>query len=503
MAKHDFFKKLDSMALRVTYASVTLRSDYSETAPEDAEVSSWFSKNVPLKIPIVSAAMDTVTTSEMAIAMAKNGGIGVIHRSMNQQNQAIEVSKVKTYLNCLISRPKFVNKKDSIEAIHNRREKEGMHYHSFPVLDDNGKIVGILTSHDFSMCSDINLRAEDIMTTEICTAPLGTTVSEAYEIMRSNKKKTLPIVNKHGGVDGMYVFSDVERVVSRIKSGNGDIMNVDNKGHLRVAGAIGTGRDELERASILIQSGVDVIVIDTAHADTKSVIEDTLKPFKANYPEIDIVVGNVSEAHSALRLAKAGADGIKVGQGCGSICTTRIVAGIGCPQLTAVYNCAEAIRDYNIPLCADGGIEYSGDIPKAVGAGASSVMLGNLIAGSDESPGETQIIKGIRYKIYRGMGSVGAMSDSQEARERYREKETVKDKLVPEGVEGMVPHKGPVSEILRQHVVGLRRGMGYVGAANIKSMQEKADFGYNDASGQKESHPHDIEYMKNAPNYHQ
>jgi len=496
LPKDKFFEKVSAQGFALTFDDVRLKTGYSSVMPDDVSLESKFSRNIPLKIPIVSAAMDTVTEHKLAIEIAKLGGLGIIHKNLTPEEQSFEVSKVKFYLNGLINKPKFVHEDDTVESIINRIKDKKYKFRSFLVLNNDKKLVGLLTGNDFEFCDNYNLKASEIMTTELITAKVGTTLDEAYEIMKKEKKKMLPLVNNEGRLCGLYVFSDLKR----IKSGTSPMYNVDKNGQLRVGAAVGVGDDAFARLEKLVSQGVDVVVIDTAHGDSKLVIE-TLKEIKKQYSSIDVVVGNISESESAKRLIDAGADGIKIGQGPGSICTTRIIAGIGSPQVTAVYNCSKIADKTGVPDCADGGIRYPGDVPIAIGAGAHSVMMGGVIAGTDESPGETIFFKGRQWKEYRGMGSLGAMEKNKGSRERYNQKETGKSELIPEGVEGLVPYKGKLSDVIFNFVGGLKRGMGYVGARSIDELREKADFHMITASGQKESHPHDLEVIKEAPNY--
>jgi IMP dehydrogenase len=498
MGKREFFTIMAKQGLALSFDDVRLKSGHSEVTPTSVSITTKFSRNVELKCPIASSPMDTVTESLMAIAMAKAGGIGVVHRNLEPVRQAAEVARVKSYLNALIAKPVTVYGDQTIEQIENRRLQERFTFQSFPVVNHEGRLIGLLTKNDFDMCDDMSLKAEDVMTRNLVTAPSGTSLAEAYEVMKRQKKKVLPLSTKDGRIAGMYVFSDVKR----IRTGTQDGYNTDPGGHLRVAAAIGTGAEAYDRATLLAAEGVDVIVIDTAHGDSKPVYE-ILKSLKQQpvVSKIDIVVGNVSEGDSAKRLVDKGADGIRVGQGPGSICTTRIIAGIGCPQVTAVYNCAIAIQGSGVPICADGGIKNSGDIPIIIGTGAHSVMLGKLLAGTDEAPGEMVTIRGVPHKTYRGMGSLGAMQDNEASRQRYGEHNTSKDRFVPEGIEGAVPYKGPVLTELHQQLEGLRRGMGYVGASSIEELREIADFHRISAAGLRESHPHDVLITKDAPNY--
>lgn len=497
MSKQRFFCRMERLGLALSFDDVRLKSGYSKVPLSQIAIDSLFSRRIRLRCPIVSSPMDTVTEYRMAIALAMAGGIGIIHRNLEPSVQASQVARVKSYLNACISNPVCVQGNQTIREIEAMRKTEGYGFKSFPVLDEQGRLIGLLTKNDFDLCDDPSLLASAVMTRELVTAPVGTELSHAYKIMEQNKKKTLPLLDEHGVMMGMYVFSDAKR----IKTGSQDGHNIDQQGHLRVGAAIGTGRGEIDRALMLAEKSVDVIVIDTAHGDSLPVYETLAQLRKELGNTVDIVVGNVSEGPSAKRLAEAGADGIRVGQGPGSICTTRIVAGIGCPQVTAVYNCASAVEGSGIPVCADGGINNSGDITVAVAAGAHCVMLGRLLAGTDEAPGEVITLRGVPHKVYRGMGSLGAMQDNASARARYGQTVMAKDRLVPEGIEGAVPYKGSVQAMLHQYVEGLRRGMGYVGAATIAELQNKADFHRISSAGLRESHPHDVVITQDAPNY--
>lgn len=493
--KDEFFEKMGAQGLALTYDDVRLKTGYSTVPPSHVNLKSMFSRRVGLNIPIASAAMDTVTDGAMAIAIAKQGGIGVIHRNLSPKEQATQVKRSKYHLNGLIEKPTTVRESDTLESVLHRRNEKKYSFHSFPVLGSDGRLVGLLTRNDFDFCSDSSLPVSRVMTTELVTAPSGTTLNEAYDIMSRQKKKILPLVDTDHRLAGMYVFSDV----ARIRRGSSSIYNLDEAGHLRVAAAIGVDDDAFERIELLGRH-VDVVVIDTAHGDSEPVFR-TLRAIKKMNPLFDVVVGNVSEGESAKRLVLAGADGIKVGQGPGAICTTRIVAGIGAPQVTAVYNCAKAIEGSGVPICADGGIRYSGDIPIAIGAGAHSVMLGSVLAGTKEAPGDSIMREGVPVKVYRGMGSLAAMETHRASRERYGQTEKDGGKLVPEGVETVVPFRGNVEDVLYQYVGGLRAGMGYVGAADIEELREKADFRRILEAGIRESHPHDVTMTSDAPNY--
>ena len=491
-----FFRKIGAAGEALTYEDVRLRTDHSSVLPKDVDLHSRFSRNVSLNIPVVSAAMDRVTEYKMAIALAKYGGLGVIHKNMTPPEQALSVARVKHYLNGLIESPICIDAKETIEVVLRWRDEKGYTFHTFPVTEKN-ILVGLMTRNDFDFASDKDRPVRDVMTPlrELMTAPSGTSIKEAYVKMQKGKKKVLPLTTKGGKLAGMYVFSDLERILAGNSSSN-----TDKAGNLRVAAAIGVGEMALERAKLLSESRCDVFVIDTAHGDSENVFQ-TIKKVKARYSRIDIVAGNVSRGESAKRLAKAGADGVLVGQGPGSICTTRIISGIGTPQVSAVYDCAKALRGSGVPVCADGGISNSGDMVVALGVGAESVMLGRLLAGSLEAPGETRIVQGMKVKDYRGMGSIGAMRENIASRERYRQGTTPLNKLVPEGVEALVPFSGSVSESLDQYVGGIRSGMGYIGAHNIGELRRKAEIFRITPAGLKESHPHDLLYVEDAPNY--
>lgn len=493
IAKRDaFFKKISDQGIALTYDDVRLTTGYSAILPDNIDVESRFSKNVGLKIPIVSAAMDTVTEAEMAISIAKLGGIGVIHKNFSAQEQADQVAKVKYHLNGLIEKPICFDENTSIgEILAYKKEKE-FNFHSFLIIDARHRLVGILTKNDFDFCEDYALKAKQIMTKKVITGNPGVGLREAYRIMKESRKKVLPLIDKDGKIAGLYTFSDVKRVLL----GDSKTFNVDKDGRLRVAAAVGVYDDAFERVEKLVSEKVDLVIVDTAHGDSKGVIE-TLKLLKKRY-DIDVMAGNISEPESAQRLCRAGADGLKVGQGPGSICTTRIIAGIGKPQVSAIYECAKVAAKFGVPVCADGGLKFSGDIPIAIGAGAHSVMMGNMLAGTKESPGEFRFHQGVQYKVYRGMGSLGAMESNKGSRERYNQG---KNDLVPEGMEGMVPYKGPLKEVVYQYLGGLRRGMGYVGAENIEELRTIAQFVRITEAGKAESHPHDIVITREAPNY--
>ena len=490
LPKDRFFENIED-ELALTFDDVRLRTGFSEVMPDAVDITTFFSRNVPLQIPFVSAAMDTVTEHQMAIAMAKAGGLGIIHRNLTPEMQAKEVARVKYHLNGKITEPICVNETITISELLQLKEQKGYTFHTFPVLNQKRQLVGVLTETYFDCCIDPSRLAREVMSTNLVTSHPRTTVQAAYDRMIQERKKVLPLVNKQGHLTGLYIFSDVRRIVTESSAH----YNVDDNGQLRVGAAIGV--NDFERVEKLLDKRVDVVVIDTAHADTKPVI-DTLKQLKKRYTSLDVVVGNISEKESARRLLDAGADGIKIGQGPGSICTTRIVAGVGTPQVTAVYWCARVADEYKVPVCADGGLRNSGDIPIAIGAGAHSLMMGNMFAGTNEAPGEIVFLEGKQWKGYRGMGSEGAMQQHAASRERYR---TGKSLLVPEGVEGLTPYKGPLATVISTNIGGLRIGMGYVGAATIEELRAKGNFQRITNAGINESHPHDVRIVKDAPNY--
>uniref|UniRef100_A0A2B4R9S4 Inosine-5'-monophosphate dehydrogenase n=1 Tax=Stylophora pistillata TaxID=50429 RepID=A0A2B4R9S4_STYPI len=463
---------------------------YSEVLPEDVCIKTKFTQNITLNIPIVSAAMDTVTESKMAIAMARLGGIGVLHKSMSIESQVEEVVKVKRSESGMIIDPITVTAKKTVSYAKTLMKKNGIG--GIPVIDGNKKLIGIVTNRDLRFEKSENKPISEVMTYQnLISTQQKTDLSEAEEILQQHKIEKLPVVNASNELVGLITFRDIIKIKENPNA------NKDNYGRLRVAGAIGVTKDSIERATALNKVGVDVLVIDTAHGHTKRVV-DTLKAIKKVLPKIDVVVGNIVTADAAKYLVEAGADAVKVGIGPGSICTTRVVTGVGYPQLSAVIQVAEAIKGSGIPVIADGGIRYTGDIAKAIAAGADSVMLGSLLAGTKESPGETILLDSRRYKSYRGMGSVEAMKEG--SKDRYFQDKSSSEKLVPEGIVGRVPYKGELAFTMNQFIGGLRASMGYCGAKNI-SAQQKSKFVKITSSGIAESHPHDITITKEAPNY--
>ncbi|ERJ26628.1 IMP dehydrogenase [Campylobacter concisus] len=472
----------------LTFEDVLLVPQYSEILPKQVDVKTRISKNVTLNIPIVSAAMDTVTEHRTAIMMARLGGIGVIHKNMDIESQAKEVKRVKKSESGVIIDPIFINPEATVaEALSLMSD---LHISGVPVIDKDRKLIGILTNRDLRFETNMSTLVKDRMTkAPLITAPKGCTLDDAEKIFSQNRVEKLPIVDKDGKLDGLITIKDLKK---RKEYPNA---NKDSYGRLRVAAAIGVG--QLDRAKALVDAGVDVIVIDSAHGHSKGII-DTLKEVKANF-NVDVVAGNIANPAAVKDLAEAGADGIKVGIGPGSICTTRIVAGVGVPQISAIDDCASEAAKYGIPVIADGGLKYSGDVAKALAAGAACVMAGSLLAGCEESPGELITFQGRQYKVYRGMGSIGAMTKGSS--DRYFQEGTAQDKLVPEGIEGRVPFAGSIKDVIHQLIGGLRSAMGYVGAKDIPTLQERAEFVEITSAGLKESHVHDVVITHEAPNY--
>ncbi|WP_448528231.1 IMP dehydrogenase [Raineya sp.] len=476
----------------LTYDDVLLLPAYSEVLPRETNLQTFLTRTIRLNLPIISAAMDTVTEYKMAIAVAREGGIGFIHKNMSLEAQAEQVRKVKRSESGMIIDPITLSENAIVaDALRIMSEfKIG----GIPVVDENQKLKGIVTNRDLRFQKDTSRAVADIMTKDnLITAQEGITLDEAEEVLQEYKIEKLPIVSKDGKLVGLITYKDIIR--------RKDFPNAckDELGRLRVGAALGVTADILERVELLKNAGVDVIAIDTAHGHSKGVI-DTLKKVKAKFPEMQVIVGNVATGEGAKALAMAGADAVKVGVGPGSICTTRVVAGVGVPQLSAVFEAYKALKDLGVPIIADGGIRYSGDLVKALAGGASSIMIGSLLAGTDESPGEVVILEGRKFKTYRGMGSLEAMEAGSKDRYFQDAEDDIK-KLVPEGIVGQVPYKGTVSEVLYQMAGGLRAGMGYCGAKTIQDLQEKAQFVKITTAGVKESHPHDVIITREAPNY--
>lgn len=473
----------------LTFEDVLLIPAYSEILPQDVSTQTMLSKNTSLNIPLVSAAMDTVTESCTAIAMARLGGIGIIHKNMDIASQVEQIKRVKKSESGVIVDPIYIRADSTLadaKAITDNYKISGV-----PVVDEYGKLIGILTNRDVRFEQDLNKRVGDLMTKDsLITAKVGTTLEEAKEIMHKHRIEKLPIVDENYTLKGLITIKDIQKRIEYPNSCK------DSFGRLKVGAAIGV--KQFDRAEALTNAGADVLVLDSAHGHSINVLK-TLEMIKSKLA-IDVVVGNVVTPEATRDLINAGADGVKVGIGPGSICTTRIVAGVGMPQISAIESCAEVARKHNIPLIADGGIKYSGDIAKALAVGASCVMIGSLLAGTEESPGDLIIYQGRQYKSYRGMGSMGAMTRG--SADRYFQEGTAQDKLVPEGVEGRVPYRGKVSDVVHQLIGGLKSSMGYLGSKDIATLWEKAEFVEITSAGLRESHVHDVDITKEAPNYH-
>jgi IMP dehydrogenase len=474
----------------LTYDDVLLLPAYSEVLPRDVDVTTLLSKNIRLNIPIVSAAMDTVTNSVMAIAMAQEGGIGVLHKNMTIEGQAVEVRKVKRAENGMILDPVTINVGGLVgDALELMKE---FNIGGIPVTNEHNVLVGIVTSRDLRFERDVLRPITEVMTNQVFTTTEFTDFAKAEEILQKYKIEKLPVVDSDNKLIGLITYKDIIKIKARPNACK------DSRGRLRVAAAVGISNDTLDRISALVNEDVDAIVIDTAHGHTRSVME-MAKLVRKSFPNIDLIVGNIGTGEAARDLAKLGVDAVKVGIGPGSICTTRIIAGIGIPQLSAIYSVTKALKGSGIPAIADGGIRYTGDIVKALAAGAHSIMAGSLFAGVDESPGEAIIFEGRKYKTYRGMGSIEAMQLGSKDR-YFQDMEDDIKKLVPEGIVGRVPYKGSLSEVIYQMVGGLRSGMGYTGSKNVEELQ-KAKFLKITAAGVVESHPHDVTITREAPNY--
>lgn len=476
----------------LTYDDVLLVPSYSDILPREVSIKSRFSRNIPLNIPIISAAMDTVTESSMAIAMAQEGGIGVLHKNMTIEQQSLKVRAVKRSESGMIIDPVTL----PVTAIV-ADANENMRLHrigGIPIVDDNRKLLGIVTNRDLRFEKNNNRPINEVMTYQnLITVKEGTSLQEAELILEKHKIEKLPVITGDNILVGLITFRDITKHTTKPNS------NKDQYGRLRVAAAVGVTEDVLDRVEALYKAGVDAIVVDTAHGHTKGVLK-VVNKVKSKFSNLDVVVGNIATAEAAKYLIDIGADGVKVGIGPGSICTTRVIAGVGYPQLSAIIEVAKALKGTNVPIIADGGIRYTGDIPKAIAAGADSVMLGSLLAGTKESPGETVIYEGRKYKTYRGMGSVEAMKMGSKDR-YFQDVEDDLKKLVPEGIVGRVPYKGDLDESIHQFLGGLRAGMGYCGAKDIETLKENGQFVTITSAGMRESHPHNISVTKEAPNY--
>lgn len=473
----------------LTFDDVLLIPAKSEVLPKDVSVKTILSETLSLNIPIISAGMDTVTEAEMAIAIAREGGLGIIHKNMSIEDQAEQVDRVKRSESGVITNPFYLKRENQVfdaEHLMSKYRISGV-----PIVNDDMKLVGILTNRDLRFIDDYSTVIDTVMTKEgLITAPVGTTLAEAEKILQKHKIEKLPLVDEAGKLKGLITIKDIEKVIQFPNSAK------DNQGRLIVGAAVGVTADTMERASALVVAGVDAIVLDTAHGHSLGVL-DKVKQLRKAFPDINIIAGNVATAEATKDLIEAGANVIKVGIGPGSICTTRIIAGIGVPQVTAVFDCALEAQKYGVPVIADGGIKYSGDIVKALAAGGHAVMLGSLLAGVSESPGEREIYQGRQFKVYRGMGSLGAMEKG--SKDRYFQENN--QKLVPEGIEGRVPYKGPLHDTIHQLVGGVRAGMGYCGTKTLQELRENGRFIKITSASLKESHPHDVHITKEAPNY--
>ncbi|MEO4055654.1 IMP dehydrogenase [Solibacillus sp. CAU 1738] len=475
----------------LTFDDVLLVPAKSEVLPKDVDLSVQLTPKIKLNIPMVSAGMDTVTEAKMAIAMARQGGLGIIHKNMTIDEQAEEVEKVKRSENGVITNPFFLTPEHQVfdaEHLMGKYRISGV-----PIVNnmDDQKLVGIITNRDLRFISDYSLKIDDVMTKEdLITASEGTTLEDAEKILQQYKIEKLPIVDNTGKLTGLITIKDIEKVIEFPNAAK------DVHGRLVVGAAVGVSKDTMPRIAKLVEAQVDIITIDTAHGHSQGVL-DTIKAIRAAYPDLEIIAGNVATGEGTRALFEAGADVVKVGIGPGSICTTRVVAGVGVPQITAIYDAASVAREYGKAIIADGGIKYSGDIVKALAAGGHVVMLGSLLAGTTESPGETEIFQGRRFKVYRGMGSLGAMEKG--SKDRYFQEDA--KKLVPEGIEGRLPYKGPLADTIHQLVGGVRAGMGYCGTANLQALREESQFIRMTGAGLRESHPHDVQITKEAPNY--
>ena len=477
----------------LTFDDVTLVTRYADFLPDATNLASRLTSRITLNIPFVSAAMDTVTEAGMATAMAMLGGIGVIHKNLPPEVQAQHVRRVKHHLNGLIMKPVAFRANDTLAYIHDYREEHHLSFSGFPILDDQDKLAGIVTSSDIRFAKKTATRAADVMTTRVITAAPGTTLEQAYTIMMENKIGKLPLVDQAGRLVGLYSFTDVLELVENAQP----LYTRDSRYRLRVAAAVSA--NDHDRMAMLADEEVDVVVVDSAHGHSKGIL-DMVTWINQHYPDIDVIGGNVATAEGALALMNAGAHAVKVGIGPGSICTTRVVCGVGIPQITAVYNASQAVGGA-IPVIADGGIRHSGDVPKALVAGADTVMLGSLLAGTEESPGEKIIHEGRHFVVYRGMGSLAAMKEGKGSRQRYGQDNVKEDDLVPQGIEGIVPLAGSVKKIMTQFCGGLRSTLGYCGARTVPELQRDGQFFRVTNAGVREAHPHDVKIIKEAPNY--
>ncbi len=473
----------------LTFDDVLLIPRKSEVLPREVDISIRLSENIKLNIPLISAGMDTVTEAALAIAIAREGGIGIIHKNMSIAQQAEEVDRVKRSESGVITNP-FSLTPD--HHVYDAEELMGKYRISgVPIVDQDKKLVGILTNRDLRFVHDYSIKINEVMTRkDLVTAPVGTTLQEAEVILQKHKIEKLPLIDESNTLKGLITIKDIEKAIQFPNAAK------DKQGRLLCGAAVGISKDTMDRAEALVQSGIDVLVVDSAHGHHINIIE-AVRKLRATYPDLTIIAGNVATGDATRDLIEAGASVVKVGIGPGSICTTRVIAGIGVPQITAIYDCATVAREYNIPIIADGGIKYSGDITKAIASGASAIMIGSLFAGTAESPGETEIFQGRSFKVYRGMGSLGAMKEG--SKDRYFQEN--ENKLVPEGIEGRVPYKGPLADTVHQLLGGLRSGMGYCGTSSLDELKNDTQFVRITGSGLRESHPHDVQITKEAPNY--
>ncbi|ANE45960.1 inosine-5-monophosphate dehydrogenase [Paenibacillus swuensis] len=473
----------------LTFDDVLLIPRKSETLPREVDVSTRLSETVKINIPLISAGMDTVTESKLAISIAREGGIGIIHKNMSVQQQAEEVDRVKRSESGVITNPFSLTPEHHVydaEALMGKYRISGV-----PIVDKENRLVGIITNRDLRFVHDYSIKISDVMTHEhLVTAPVGTTLDQAEHLLQKHKIEKLPLVDDNNELKGLITIKDIEKAIQFPNAAK------DRHGRLLVGAAVGISKDTFERAEALVEAGIDVLVVDSAHGHHINII-NTVKKLREQYPDLTIIAGNVATGEATRDLIEAGASVVKVGIGPGSICTTRVIAGIGVPQVTAIYDCASVAREYNIPIIADGGIKYSGDIVKAIAAGASAIMIGSIFAGTEESPGEQEIFQGRRFKVYRGMGSMGAMKEG--SKDRYFQEN--ENKLVPEGIEGRVPYKGPLADTIHQLIGGLRSGMGYCGTKSIQELKDDTQFTRITGAGLRESHPHDVQITKEAPNY--
>ncbi|GBG06422.1 IMP dehydrogenase [Paenibacillus sp. MY03] len=473
----------------LTFDDVLLVPRKSEVLPREVNISARLSAGIKLNIPLISAGMDTVTEAALAIAIAREGGIGIIHKNMSVAQQAEEVDRVKRSESGVITNP-FSLTPD--HHVYDAEELMGKYRISgVPIVDADKKLVGILTNRDLRFVHDYSIKISDVMTREnLVTAPVGTTLQEAEGILQKHKIEKLPLVDEENTLKGLITIKDIEKAIQFPNAAK------DSHGRLLCGAAVGISKDTMDRAEALVNAGIDVLVVDSAHGHHINILE-AVRKLRAQYPDLTIIAGNVATGEATRDLIEAGASVVKVGIGPGSICTTRVIAGIGVPQITAIYDCATVAREYNVPIIADGGIKYSGDITKAIAAGASAIMIGSLFAGTAESPGETEIFQGRSFKVYRGMGSLGAMKEG--SKDRYFQEN--ENKLVPEGIEGRVPYKGPLADTVHQLLGGLRSGMGYCGTSSLEELKNDTQFVRITGSGLRESHPHDVQITKEAPNY--